>query len=63
MPKITRAYQEGQCSICDNETLVRIIINNKRAASVCMNCLKKVGNLPINELLKKYGDDIELSAS
>ncbi|MFA5406221.1 MAG: hypothetical protein WC307_02595 [Candidatus Nanoarchaeia archaeon] len=63
MPKITRAYQEGQCSICESETLVRIVLNNKKAACVCMSCLKKVGNLSINELLDKYGNELELSAS
>ncbi len=63
MPRITKDYQEGQCSICGSETLVRVLLNNKKSVSVCMHCLRKVGNLTVNELLAKYGEDINLNAS
>ena len=63
MPKITRDYQEGYCNICKNETLVRILLNNKKAASVCKNCLKGIKDMTVNELLSKYGEEINLNAS
>ena len=63
MPKITREYQEGYCNICKRETLVRVLVNNKRAANVCGECIKSVGNMTVNQLLSKFGEDISLNAS
>ncbi len=63
MPKITRDYQEGICNICHNQTLVRVVVNNKKIVSVCHSCLKKVGDITINELLSRFGEDISLNAS
>ncbi len=63
MPKITRDYQEGFCNVCGNETLIRVLINNKKTVSICKNCLSKVGSMTVNELLIRYGEDITLNAS
>jgi transcription elongation factor Elf1 len=63
MTKITRDYQEGVCNICNEETLVRVVVNNKKAVSVCKDCINKVGNMTVNELLNKFGHDIDLNAS
>jgi|GEM_PF-2937957 len=63
MTQITRAYQEGVCSICKKETLVRVIVNNKRAAMICKNCVEGIGSMTVNELLSKFGEDISLNAS
>jgi len=63
MPQITRDYQEGTCSICQQETLVRVLVNNKKAALVCRNCIKEIGDMTVNELLNKFGEDISLNAS
>lgn len=63
MVKITRDYQEGYCNVCKNETLVRILIGNKLMAGVCRNCIKCVGEMTINELLSKFGEEINLNAS
>lgn len=63
MPKITRDYQEGECSICHYETLIRVLVNNQKSVSLCKKCLEKVGELTVNQLLTKYGEDINLKAS
>jgi len=63
MPKITRDYQEGTCTICEQETMVRLVLNNERVASICKECLSEVSDLTINELLNRFGEDINLNAS
>ena len=63
MPKITRDYQEGICSLCGTETLVRLVLNKDKIASVCKTCLVDVKDLTINELLSRFGEDISLNAS
>ncbi|MBD3312379.1 hypothetical protein GF352_02925 [archaeon] len=63
MPKITRDYQKGLCNICKKETMVRVLVNNKKAVNVCKQCLDKVGALTVSELLNRFGDDISLNAS
>jgi hypothetical protein len=63
MPKITRDYQEGYCDVCRKETLVRVLVNNHKVANICKECVKKNGKLTINQLLKKFGEDIDLNAS
>ena len=62
MPKITRDYQEGVCNVCKKETLIRVIVNNKKTACVCKNCINNIGNMTVNELLSKFGEDISLNA-
>lgn len=63
MPKMTRDYQEGFCNICKKEALVRVLVNSKRSVCVCKNCINEVGDMTINELLKKYGESIDSQAS
>ena len=63
MPKITRDYQEGFCNVCKQDTFVRVLINNQKSACVCKNCIKAVGNLTVNELLSKFGEEMNLNAS
>lgn len=63
MPKITRDYQEGICTICKKKKLVRVLLNNKRVAYLCKNCLEGIGEMTVNELLNKFGEDINLKAS
>ena len=63
MPRVTKDYQEGLCSVCGHETLVKTLINNKKSVSVCRKCLKKVRELTVNEFPDEYGEEISLNAS
>jgi ribosome-binding protein aMBF1 (putative translation factor) len=56
MPKITGWPEEGICSICSKETLVRIIVSGKKSFNVCDKCANdKEGDLSVNQLMSKYG--------
>lgn len=60
---MTRDYQEGICSLCGTKTMIRLVLNNEKIASVCEECLVDVKDLTINELLNKFGEEINLNAS
>jgi len=60
MPGITSGLQEGFCGLCKKNKLVRIIIDNDKTLSVCIECANgKLGDLSIDELVNKYGRKIK----
>ncbi len=55
MAGITRAFQDGTCSICKKHKPVRVITNKNAYVCVCEKCAESLGNMSIDEVLKTYG--------
>lgn len=55
MAEITRAYQDGKCSICKKDKPVRVIVDGSRCACVCESCVNDVRDMPVTEVIEKYG--------
>ena len=54
---ITLGYEKDTCSICKKKKEIRFIYDSvdHMVVKVCDDCMNKLGNMPISEVIKKYG--------
>ncbi|MCD6576146.1 MAG: hypothetical protein J7K73_03225 [Nanoarchaeota archaeon] len=55
---ITLGYEKDVCSICNKKKEIRFIYDKKEhmVVRVCDECASKLKDMPIEEVIKKYGE-------
>jgi hydrogenase maturation factor HypE len=53
--KITVGYERGRCSVCEQMTQVRLVMDEKKIAKICNKCVEEMKNESGDTILRKYG--------
>lgn len=59
MAQITRAFQDDNCSICNDYKAVRVIVDKGKYVCICESCAESIKDKTINEIIKEYGKPLK----